>query len=187
MERSFCLHHGTIKEYAESIMSSQKFCFNKREDHWLGNGVYFYVDDFEQAKIWAGLCKKNFLKKLKKTGETPLHENTNEVVFELNYTVDKADYLNLDSITDSMKLDKFIEELKEIGTEINSDNKHKAMCMILDFYVEYYEIKAAKYTFTNKSRNDNLSYLGIEKHGEQFCIYDVDSINFSNVTKKEVV
>lgn len=184
MERSFCLHHGTIKKYAELIMSSQKFCFNERDDHWLGNGVYFFVDDFEQAKIWAGLCKKNLKKK---TSKKILHENTNEVVFELNYTVNKADYLNLDSKTDRMKLDEFIDNLKEMDTEITSDNEHQAMCMILDFYVKYYDIKATKYTFTNSSKNNKLSYLGIENHGEQFCIYDVDSIDFSNIKKKEVV
>lgn len=184
MERSFCLHHGTIKVYADSIVSSKKFCFKTRENHWLGNGVYFFVDDYEQAKLWAELCKKKYLRK---KGQTPPIENTNKVVFELNYRVDKADYLNLDSRTDRIKLDKFIEELKALGTEINSDDEHKAMCTILDIYVEYYDIKATKYTFTNNSKSQKLSFLGIENHGEQFCIYDVDSIDFSNVKKKEVV
>lgn len=179
MERNFCLYHGTIKKYADSITTSKEFKFQRRKDHWLGNGVYFFVDDFDQASIWANICRKNALKKQL--------ENTEKVVFELNYTVDKADYLNLDSRTDRNKLDDFIVELQEMGTEINSADRHNAMCLILDFYVEYNGLKATKYTFSNEKNEGNLKPLGIENHGEQFCIYDIDSIDFSKVRRKEVV
>ena len=54
-ERIFILHHGTIKKFSDLILIEKKFVMNSRKDHWLGNGIYFFVDDLEQAFIWASV------------------------------------------------------------------------------------------------------------------------------------
>ena len=47
-------YHGTTSSAQESIENHglDPNLVEKRDDHWLGQGVYFY-DDFDLAKWWA--------------------------------------------------------------------------------------------------------------------------------------
>lgn len=50
---TFGCFHGTSEKKALSIMMDQQFRVRNRSNHWLGNGVYFFVDDEKQAEWWA--------------------------------------------------------------------------------------------------------------------------------------
>ena len=180
-ERIFILHHGTIKKFSDLILIEKKFVMNSRKDHWLGNGIYFFVDDLEQAFIWAKLCKRRAIKKQK---ELSLEQAT-LTVLEHTFSVDKLDNLNLDSRSDRMKLDHFIKELAKMEIRIECNDEHENMCLLMDLYVRYYNIKASKYTFTGNANLKRLSTVKIENHGEQFCIYDNGSIDFDTICIKE--
>lgn len=185
MNRLFKLHHGTIKKFSDRIIEEEKFVFEKRKNHWLGNGVYFFVDDFDQAALWAEFCRRKVSRKNAKT-EVNLEE-LSRYVLEIDYDVEKSKYLNLDSKTDRIKLDNFIKDLKKKKVRIDALDNHEALCVIMDLYVAYFMIHATKYTFTSSKPDNNLSLVGLDNHGEQFCIYDSCTIDFSKVKQKEVV
>lgn len=53
-------HHGTRAEFRDSILSSN-FYQSTGDDHWLGQGAYFFEEGFaccseQQAKAWA-ICE----------------------------------------------------------------------------------------------------------------------------------
>ncbi|GIM45481.1 hypothetical protein DNHGIG_10300 [Collibacillus ludicampi] len=54
IEHEISAFHGTDEESAINICSSG-FQIPKviRDDHWLGPGVYFFRDDYIQARIWG--------------------------------------------------------------------------------------------------------------------------------------
>lgn len=53
--REYIGYHGTNSEAAEAICETQTFKLSRKEDEWLGEGVYFFCD-CEDAIWW---CKKN--------------------------------------------------------------------------------------------------------------------------------
>lgn len=52
-------YHGTSKNYAEGIVVTQKFRISKGSDCYLGDGIYFFEGDKDQAKWWARKKYKN--------------------------------------------------------------------------------------------------------------------------------
>lgn len=64
--KNYFAHHGTSEKRATEIQISKNFEISRNDDHyfkcldnkrkhyhWLGEGVYFWDDDFEMAKLWA--------------------------------------------------------------------------------------------------------------------------------------
>ncbi|WP_125762868.1 hypothetical protein [Companilactobacillus hulinensis] len=49
----FNAYHGTSYEIANKIKNERKFIYHERPGHWLGNGVYFFMEDPDAAKWWA--------------------------------------------------------------------------------------------------------------------------------------
>ena len=47
----FTGYHGTNKESADAILNDKGFLISKGEEHWLGDGIYFYPD-FGDALNW---------------------------------------------------------------------------------------------------------------------------------------
>ena len=47
----YTAYHATDKHNVESIISNN-FTFNKSDEHWLGNGVYFFID-VALAREWG--------------------------------------------------------------------------------------------------------------------------------------
>lgn len=43
-------HHGTTREAAHSILNSQ-FEISRRDNLWLGDGVYFFDKDVDMASV----------------------------------------------------------------------------------------------------------------------------------------
>ncbi len=88
-------YHGTSSVHRKSI---EELGFDpektlERKDHWLGQGVYFFLDQ-EQAKWWAG----NAVAKLRNT-------QSFQLVYQSDIQVERERYLDLDN---NLELEKFI-------------------------------------------------------------------------------
>ena len=46
-------YHGTTLEEANSIVNEEKFDPSNGDEHWLGDGIYFFEDDPDMAREWA--------------------------------------------------------------------------------------------------------------------------------------
>ncbi|MBU5437774.1 hypothetical protein KQI42_07130 [Tissierella sp. MSJ-40] len=50
--------HGTRREFADSILQSERFKISKDDEEWLGPGVYFFENDIKQAYYYCIKAKK---------------------------------------------------------------------------------------------------------------------------------
>ena len=87
------VYHGTGLSNYEEILKTQQFIYQKKKNHWLGNGIYFFVEDFTRAKRWA-------------EGNRP-NQETEPVVIETNFYFESSELLDLDKSDDLSRLDAF--------------------------------------------------------------------------------
>lgn len=173
--------HGTVSRAYKKIVQDRHFSVRPRKNHWLGNGVYFFLNDRDKAKWWS----KNTLRLLQRDGENP---NEKPFIIQCQISLYSDKLLDLDTETDQRKLQNFIEDLDNDNIEIISDeclDNHEAMCVLIDYYSEIENFDAIKYTF--KSDYHILSgKLGIENHGQQLSVYNQKIINFDTMEGVEV-
>lgn len=104
--------HGTVESCAVEIDKSQYFELGEpRPDHWLGQGVYFYREDEEQAFVWA---KKKVEKNRRFSGQLPR-------VIEVFLEAKESNFLNLDTRTGLIRLLVFFDQLKKQGLTIEGN------------------------------------------------------------------
>lgn len=171
LKSSYNLYHGTTHEKAESIKNSGTFEYKPREDHWLGDGVYFFINDYKKAKWWG----KQACKIVTKNGETT---SGPKVLFIESYTLMRDQLLDLDTEEDKLKFFNFI---KKLGTVEFSGSTEKKRATYINYYSKMFNIVAAKYTFTKDKHIPNLTDLGIYSTEPQFCIKDLSSIDVNKV------
>lgn len=118
-------YHGTGLSNYEEILETQKFTFKKRNNHWLGNGVYFFIGDFNRAKRWA-------------EGNRP-NKNTAPVVIEADFSFKSGELLDLDKSEDLNKVDgfarNFITILRQKKVEVRNIDEHEFQCKLLDAFI----------------------------------------------------
>lgn len=181
MKSTFNLFHGTIQYNWQQIRLTNMFNFKMRDNHWLGNGVYFFVNDYEQAKLWSSFTARNTRDKNPSAVQ--------QVVLYLEYVIANEDLLDLDTAKGRRLLDEFLTSLKNENIKIISEKDlgiHERVCLVLDFYVRYTNTIASKYTFTNiKDHRDSLKTMDLNSHGQQFCFYNIDTIEVKNLKEYE--
>lgn len=162
--------HGTKLENAKSIFSEQEFRFRPRPNHWLGNGVYFFVDDEYQAKWWAS-----------KDG----HRGTNlPAVLYFPLTISRNELLNLNSIRDLEVLDRYANDLLSITNHVlfkfENGDEHTFNCFLLDsFFMMQRQYKAVRRTFLSTKKAIGLSRFA--QLSDQLCVFDQSIIPFSRI------
>lgn len=174
---NICCYHGTDEASSQSILSNGKFIVNKRSDHWLGNGTYFFVNDFEKAKWWAKSVTKR-----KKDKLLPV-----VLYFDLNF--DDLELLNLNTEADLGILDNFAEELfrdlEKHGFSIKLKDKHERNCFVLDqFFEKYPSYKGVRRTFDSTKKRTGKS--GFSVLSDQLCIMDQTIIPFSEIKIEDI-
>lgn len=94
-------YHGTHVKHVSDIISNG-FNTTIRDDHWLGQGIYFF-DNLDLAKWWA---------------ETKFKHDYNNVAAVINVEIDALpeQILNLDSV---VGMDYFFTELKKLLSSLN--------------------------------------------------------------------
>lgn len=186
----FNIFHGSTNDYIESIIENKKFNVKKRKDHWLGNGVYFFIDDASKAFWWASFAKKKWEKENKNLKNATRQEDA-IIFFEI--TIERNNLVDLDTEDDRHRLDDFIKELQEMNIQLSDKSskqpsKKEAFCTLIDTYVGYYDnIDAVKYTFSDdkKTYSDMDQKYGIYNNGVQLSLFNQSLLDFENCVKKK--
>lgn len=176
--------HGTIKHYADQVIQEKKFTIKRRDDHWLGNGVYFFINDREKAKWWSKEASKraNFNEELK-----AIAGDTTEKVIYLETTLNNRELLDLDTENGQKRIKDFIDYLlkrkSRITGIVSSGEEHKALCKILDLFAKTENVKATSYTFESNRKElfKGLNRYGIVNRGRQLSVYDQTIIDFKTL------
>lgn len=169
--------HGTTDENFIEIKNSRKFKINKRNNHWLGNGVYFFLNDRLKAKWWSEMTVRNMRK------HSTCNSYVKKAVICCQIKVKNKKILDLDTKDGKIKLKNFIVELKDIKPQFLEKNidEHELLCITIDLMVRYYKYDVVKYNFIDKNDDINLSRFGIEGHGQQATVFNQDVINFDSL------
>lgn len=165
-------YHGTFKDNVNNILE-KGYTFNRRDDHWLGQGIYFY-DDIELARWFI-------TRKYKGT-----HGKEIFVIKSTLSTVPEK-VLNLDT---NIGVDFVYEKVSQLISEINiifdKEDEIKNRCIILDIIKELYNIDIIIMTFKTDFQSygrarikwfeDNYFPIGINYSETQICATDNDCI-----------
>lgn len=180
-------YHGTLYTQANKIVSSKKFdksCSDKvtltelinnknSTYHWLGDGIYFWINDFDQAKFWA----EGKLKKMQVDDKTCIIKAPIKVEDEKLYNICQKENLEEVSV--------LIETvLLDGGNDIVFDHLHYKKkyecvgwaCDIIDEHTNHcYD--AFVYGFNIPSKKNLL----IDNITPQICIKNEEVIDMENI------
>jgi len=191
--------HGTCSKHFKSIkeygLDPKKVKY--REDHWLGQGVYFF-DDLEIAEWWAI-----------DQSEKSYNINTYPIVYSAQIIADKHRILNLDN---KIELDSFLDFIVQTSDDIKVAYTEKVpefteesfRAVYFDYYKRQNDIAVIIYTFSKplvkyaKMRNHNetklikkfSNILKIDYHEKQICVSDkicIEDIKIEYNGKEEVI
>ena len=186
-EKTFHCFHGTTMDSYEVIKETEEFIFEIRDNHWLGNGIYFFLDDQLKASWWARMAVQ---KKQKKNSTN----NPEPCVLYIVAKVGIDEVIDLNVESGQNLLNDFISFLKENKIEISiptdkqltsEEQQHYFRCKVMDLLVETEGYKASCYLFPNESKPyifKSLSNYGIMNNkGNQICVYDQSILDFSKM------
>lgn len=176
-------YHGTCSKYRYSI-EKDGFDPDKskhRDDHWLGQGVYFF-DDYDKALWWASTIAAR-------------NENCGAVIFKAiidapdDEVLDLNDYKQLDAfMTETLKT---IEEIKRTcpgKMPIFEDSKFRAV--FFDYYKKRNSISVIIGTFQKEFAGYTTKRSYAEKEMQR-KIMNITGIKYSErqicVSKKECI
>lgn len=178
------IYHGTSLTNAKSIIKDEKFICHPRVNHWLGNGAYFFVNDWDAATWWAG--NHNKLRK--------------KAVIYGKVEIKSEDLLDLDSLSGANKLREVMESI--IGNNIDiiltqkeeqylkehpNDLSNIKRSKLITFAKELFNLGACAYTFpVNIKGYSSIEDYGVFVHERQLNIMDQGLINFDKLKIKEV-
>jgi len=141
-------YHGTAEENVSDILENQ-FITKHRDDHWLGQGIYFY-EDSKLAEWW-----------IKKKLET--YSGEGPAVIKATMRCEKGEFLDLDKNED---LDLFFHRLKKVlmGGQIklglrfktgDEQSRIRNLCFCIDILKNCSGLKLIALTFLKS----NPSYV----------------------------
>lgn len=175
---TYNLFHGTTRKALNEIFEKKEFTFKKRKNHWIGNGVYFFVDDYNKALWWANeacrLARKN-----------GVHDSKKAVIFLQGYRVPRSKIIDLDTEQDRQKINDFITSIP-FGMKINNTSEEEKRCTLIDLYVKYEDIYATKKTFRKAelAKHSKLTAYKIDNNEVQFCVFKQETIDFDNISER---
>ncbi|MGJ9384142.1 hypothetical protein [Salipaludibacillus sp. CF4.18] len=167
--------HGTKKDFAETICEEKEYVYSVRKNHWLGQGVYFFRNDPDQAMSWALNSTKD--------GEVA-------VVLGTDLYVNSISMLDLDTRTGIYELKGYVRhlrsEIEKNGFEINdvySDNNHSLRCFVLDLLPQSIKLIQKSFLLNQPNGlNDSLiKSMGIEMYSVQVCVRNNEVIDKKSI------
>ncbi|UXR71071.1 hypothetical protein [Staphylococcus sp. IVB6240] len=159
-------YHGTSREAANLITQNKCFKKSKKEDEWLGHGVYFY-ELIEKAKWWS-------------------EKKKDPVVIETPITVSEEKFINFDLPSAEDELGNFIIEIQKDDAFLFSDYEMERRCQTFNMYAGTMGAQVAKATFqsTNKLHKKQFKKIGYIRTEVQICVYDTDCISYNGLKIK---
>lgn len=161
-------YHGTgdmdIEKIIEDILNNG-YKSNERDDHWLGQGIYFFEDEF-WAYQWCN--QKKFFPKKKCVLKS-----------EIDYKEDK--FWDLDIVKFKKKFVAKAEKIramyKEVEKEIIINDEKKLRCFFLDLIKEEEKLEVIKCSFPlERNINSFLDKMGISNFQVQLCVTNNENI-----------
>lgn len=150
-------YHGTCSFAKESIAQHglDPVRTQYRPDHWLGQGVYFFLSQ-KQAYWWASSVSSH------NRGSTPL-------IYKVQITAPDEKVLNLDdneqvALFFSRVVDVYLQAPSEEERPIFTDETLRAV--FFDYYKEKYGISVIIETF----QKDCVRYAGDLQYGERLAV-----------------
>lgn len=160
--KNMYLYHGTDIKLAKKILN-EEFIIKRNDEHWLGNGVYFFGDE-SLARWWTTNPSSKFSSPIKKPA-----------ILKCKVSVDEQDILDLRCLQDYAHFCKIYKEiylpaiLKD-GADSEPDIS-RLRCAYCDFIQEYYQYKMIIGTFYKP----NQPYLPSE-YGKYFTKFNLPYI-----------
>ncbi|HDR8522393.1 TPA: hypothetical protein QC471_004336 [Bacillus toyonensis] len=170
---SFYAFHGTAESCSINILGEKKFEMGTpRNDHWLGEGIYFFREDLQQAFTWAKNKVKNHGKYL----------NQKPAVIEAQVSITESSFLNLDTAGGMEEFKEFIECLKAekvfIEAEWSDDLPAKIRCYVLSLLPEEIWVIQRTFKVERSKYNHSVAFksmdLGLQ--GVQVCVRNHEAI-----------
>lgn len=178
--------HGTTRTVANIVKDTSKFQYNLRNDHWLGNGIYFFIEDYDKAKWWAKTLARRERKSKASVISLVATIQRNKIL-DLDAEKERKDFYQF--VLDFIAANPVIEGLDFTYTSSPSDenidmNEAKLRCFMLDLIQKINNYDACKYTFVDDKLTYSLPNVNsslIRNNGVQLCIYNQSVIDFSTL------
>ena len=173
-------YHGTDLECAKKILKND-FTFKYNDSHWLGNGIYFFLDE-ALAKWWTNKPSKRF--------GTDVSVGA---IIKCNVILKEGHFLDLRNLSHFEFLvetyyTEFLPILKNGAFNKSQLTLPKIRCSYCDFLNEHYDIdviignfsepEQAYLPFEYATSNSILNLFYIEA---QICVFET-----SNIKNKEI-
>lgn len=173
------LYHGTKKTNANVILSSSKFNKSRGDRHWLGDGIYFYLEEFYAYNWLVYECKKN----ITKYDEDYIKDNYG--IISVDLSIQKSRIFDLTYASHKILLDETINSCKKKDSKrFNNHSFPEGVALNILFnelkYSNNYDLIVALFTERRKNyKNGNFRLNYIPE--KQYCVVN-DSIisNFKN-------
>lgn len=167
--------HGTNKTAANTILEEKRFIPKENKNHWLGQGVYFFREDNDQALSWA-------------IQQSRVTKDSEAVVLKVDIKVEKKYFFNLNSRVDLFRLKKIVtsiyEKLQKIEFELSFKDDgefdaHAYRCAIIDLIpINIMKIVQNNFPFEQPQplRLQEFKQMDIRMHSIQVCVRDLELI-----------
>jgi len=164
-------YHGTFVEAIDSI-TKEGFQNVKRDNHWLGQGVYFY-DNSPLAHWW--------ISKNSKTDPLKRGKGVSFVIIKAQLSSAVKSVLDLDSVEGVNIFYQKIREMWNVFRTVQfSNDEHQNLCFVLDVLAKQFDFQAIIKTFessdpsygvVNTRRFDrDLFKLNVRYKERQICV-----------------
>lgn len=164
-------YHGTGNVNYQNIQLNGGFTYKPRRNHWLGSGVYFFVDDLEKASWWAKTNRPD--------------KESEPVVLRATLTFEDKELLNLDLEKDLNMLDDFaaslLEALHEYKAKLQSLDDHEWHCKLIDMFVNKNDRYGAIVRTVSTTQRRGPSRF--QAQSKQLCVKDMSKINLQTIEK----
>ena len=154
-------YHGTTRENAEIIVSSQHIIESDRNNDWLGRGVYFFA--YKEHAFW-------WISHTRYTGQ-----ETRILSSDLEYNdeqiLDLDDPKELETLDSLMKAAITASNLSDNPTAANLDTKQKRWCFACNLIKNLQpQIGIIVHTFRDSGKRVQYKYSEFYGSQRQICV-----------------
>lgn len=172
------LYHGTEINRGNRILLTQKMMISRGDNHWLGDGSYFYEDDFYAYKWIKDLCKNKYKE------DTMSQDKilSNYMILKGIILVDYERVFDLDNPRMKIEFDRIYDycvKLKKYSEKFSKTTMSEGVILNIMFndmgYSKDFDLAIA----TFKRRGNKYSGMKMRLNyisEKQICIKDVDKI-----------
>lgn len=159
-------YHGTLKNIEKCIKSGG---FTKSNTGWLGEGVYFFQDDFELAKRWA--IKKYNAENVVFIKRTIRVER--EKLFDITYPLSEQSKYYF------RERERCIQEMKKRGYKVDVESRKRyenGLINLICVTKKYHVVRACTYTYQKCDYIDGNEVGSLFANGVEICVRNIECV-----------